>query len=373
MTIAYVTDAIYPYNKGGKEVRLYEISTRLAKMGHEVHIYTMKWWNGPKDRIEDGVHLHAISKLYPMYSGDRRSIKEGVLFGLAAYKMLFKKFDIVDVDHMPFFPIFSMSVVCALRGKRLYGTWHEALTHSDWVSYMGFLPGTIAAIIERISIKLPYQITASSDHTRSLIKSELKRTERVCVISPGIDVAVLNKSKKKDLNCDVLYVGRLVKDKNVKLLISAVKEVAKTNKNVKCVLIGTGVEENNLRDQIKDGNISNFVRIISPLSKHQEVYDYMKASKVFVLPSNREGFGMVALEALACGTPVITTNSNSNAAKNLVKDKIFGSVVDANVQSFVKAILHWTKVRPSEKEMSKFVNNYDWKLLARRQEEVYDS
>ena len=44
MKIAFVSDAIYPYNKGGKEKRIYEISTRLAKRSHNVHVFCMKWW-----------------------------------------------------------------------------------------------------------------------------------------------------------------------------------------------------------------------------------------------------------------------------------------------------------------------------------------
>ena len=78
--IAFVSDTIYPYNTGGKEIRLYELSTRLANMGYQVDIYTMQWWSGSKHKTRGGVHLHAISKLYPIYTGDRRSIREAIMF-----------------------------------------------------------------------------------------------------------------------------------------------------------------------------------------------------------------------------------------------------------------------------------------------------
>src|ERR1044072_5117278 len=78
--IAIVTDTVYPYFKGGKEKRIYEITTRLASAGYDVHIYTMKWWDGPKDMVEDGVNFHAIDKLRKVYIGDgRRSIVSGLL------------------------------------------------------------------------------------------------------------------------------------------------------------------------------------------------------------------------------------------------------------------------------------------------------
>src|SRR4051812_29165957 len=100
MRIAIVSDAIYPYHMGGKETRIHELSTRLAQAGHDVHIYTMKWWDGPTNtRVERGVTLHAISRHMPLYKGEKRSIAEGVFFGVACLRLLREKFDVVDVDH----------------------------------------------------------------------------------------------------------------------------------------------------------------------------------------------------------------------------------------------------------------------------------
>ena len=120
MKIAYVSDAVYPYNKGGKEKRLYDISTRLARRGHDVHIYCMKWWKGPETHlVENGVHLHAISPYYPLYSGERRSIKEGILYGISCLKLIKEDWDVIDVDHMPFFPIIFTKIVCVLKWKKM--------------------------------------------------------------------------------------------------------------------------------------------------------------------------------------------------------------------------------------------------------------
>src|SRR5664280_750230 len=100
MKIALVSDAIYPYNKGGKETRIFELSTRLAEAGHDVHIYTMKWWDEPHNqRAENGVTLHAISPKYSLYKDEKRSIKQGILFGLACLRLLRAKFDVAEVDH----------------------------------------------------------------------------------------------------------------------------------------------------------------------------------------------------------------------------------------------------------------------------------
>lgn len=365
-----MSDAIYPYNKGGKEKRLYELSTRLARLGHDVHIYTMHWWQTPeKTRLEDGVQLHAISKLHNMYHGDRRSIKEAVLFGLACFKLLFARFEILDVDHMPFFPIYSAWIVCTLRGKRLYGTWHEALSAQDWVSYMG-RAGYIAALIERVSIQLPHRVIAASAHTQSRIQSELKRTRRISLIPSGIDVKNIGKIKPADIACDVLYSGRLVKDKNVDKLILAVAKIVKTNNKIRCIIIGHGIEKPHLEKMIQKLGLTEHITLLDPLPDAKDIYAYMKASKVFCLPSVREGFGIVALEALGCGTPVITVDYHANAAKAFINEAANGSVVSLKPQVLAKAIEYWVNVVKPE-DIAHQVANYDWNKLVKNQTKVY--
>ncbi|MDB5184235.1 MAG: hypothetical protein JWN38_43 [Candidatus Saccharibacteria bacterium] len=371
MNITFVSDAIYPYNKGGKEKRLYELSTRLAAMGHDVHIYTMHWWESPeKSRIEHGVHLHAISRFYPMYKGDVRSIKQGVLFGLACFRLFRIKFEILDVDHMPFFPIYSAWLVCLFRGKRFHGTWHEALSRKDWVNYMG-AAGNIAALVERISVQLPHAVTAASDHTHRLIKTELKRRRNISVVSSGIDVGLINAVKPARRRIDVLYAGRLVKDKNIDKLVDAIGLAAKTMPSLRCTIVGHGAEKQRIMRQIKKLKLQSHINLVEPLTNASDIYAYMKISRVFCLPSVREGFGIVALESLACNTPVITTSAPANAAKDLINGKN-GSVVSLTVESLAQAITRWvSNARP--RALAKTVADYGWDSLAEKQLGVYIS
>ncbi len=369
MNITFVSDAIYPYNKGGKEKHLYEISTRLAGMGHDVHIYTMHWWKGAENsRVENGVTLHAISKLYAMYKGDKRTIKQGILFGLACLKLIKVKFEVLDVDHMPFFPIYCAWIVCKLKGKKLYGTWHEALSRSDWTSYMG-ITGNIAYVIEHLSIKLPYKISAASEHTAMLLGSIHGRSKNVSVIPPGVDISLINSIQPVKKNIDVLYTGRLVKDKNINVLIEAINIAKKLHPKISCVIVGQGIEKNRLESLVRKLKLSKNVLFLEPLESN-DVYAYMKAAKVFCLPSVREGFGIVALEAIACGTPVITTNAEANAAKDLIKDNVSGSVTDINAVSFADKISYWLK-NTSAIDADKVIGKYDWQKIARSQAKVY--
>lgn len=81
--VALVSDAIYPYHLGGKELRYHELTRRLAAQA-DVHVYTMHWWPGPPVLTDGGVKFHAISRWRPLYVGDRRSLSEPVRFASAA-------------------------------------------------------------------------------------------------------------------------------------------------------------------------------------------------------------------------------------------------------------------------------------------------
>lgn len=370
--IVFVSDGIYPYMKGGKEKRLHEISKHLAVMGYDVHIYTMHWWSGPeKQRIEDGVQLHALCNYHNMYHGDRRSIKEGVVFSLACFKLLWVAFDVLDVDHMPFLPILSSWVVCKLRGRRFFGTWHEALSNREWTDYMG-PGGWVASLVERISVRLPYTITAASAHTKELLASIHGRAERVGLVASGIDIKLMKAVKPANISCDVLYAGRLVKDKNIRTLIRAIDTIAKTDPTVCCIIIGQGIEAPYLKRLVSHLRLQNNIIFLEPFAEANEVYAYMKAAKVFCLPSTREGFSLVTLEALGCGTPVITVDSPANAAKRFITDGQNGSIVPCTTEALAQAITYWTSLR-QKPDTAVELAEYDWHSLAEKQMKVYTS
>jgi len=114
MKIAFVYDAVYPYHPGGKEKRLFEIVRRLSH-NHEIHIYCMKWWEGSDNFIRENIYYYAIAKNVPLYDNkNRRSIWQGIYFGLNCLKLIKEDFDLVDVDHMPFCQLFSIKLVCLL-------------------------------------------------------------------------------------------------------------------------------------------------------------------------------------------------------------------------------------------------------------------
>jgi len=360
MRIALVSDVVYPYHKGGKERRLDEVSRRLAAAGHDVHIYTMKWWEGENDKTVHGVHMHAICKKYELYQGERRSIKEGIMFALACFKMFGKKFDVAEVDHMPYFPLYSMWLVCLLKRRPMLATWHEVWGRDYWKTYMGGLSGTIAYLIERFSIFLPKQFVAVSPYTARRLREEYGVKEsRIIVSTNGTNLDIIKEAPIAKNGADIVYVGRLLAHKNVDMLIRAVKTLAKDMPGVSCVIVGKGPESEPLKKLVKELGLSNQVRVIPPIESSRDLFSTMKAGKAFVFPSEREGFGLIALEAGACGLPILTLNDPGNATVDLVVPGKNGDVFNDEAE-LVRLLKKYLARKSSRAAIEKFAQKYDW-------------
>ncbi|HWY80119.1 MAG TPA: glycosyltransferase family 4 protein [Candidatus Sulfotelmatobacter sp.] len=371
LTIAFVSDAVYPFNKGGKEKRLYEMSTRLVNAGHNVHIYCMKWWKTKdNERFENGVYLHAISPLFPLYSGKRRSIKQAIFFALACFKLLAVDFDVIDVDHMPHLVLFSTKIVTVLKRKKLYVTWNEVWGREYWNEYLGRL-GNIAYIIEWLSVRMPDEIIAVSKHTKNKLITDLGIQKNITVVPNGIDLKVINSIKPSKCKSDIIFAGRLLSHKNVNLLISSIHLLKSSFPNIKCIIVGKGPEEKKLKKLVRSLQIKNNVLFYDFLENQNDLYALMKASKVFVFPSTREGFGIAALEANASGIPVITTDHQDNATKDLIKNGLNGETVQLDKNKIAKIIKKYLTTNLVPNNYITIVKKYNWDALSKRIERVY--
>lgn len=338
LRVAFVSDAVYPFHKGGKEKHLHEVSRRLAELGREVHIYTMKWWEGARDIDIDGIHYHAISRLYPMYAGERRSIKQGLLFSMACLKMIGKPFDVVSVDNIPHFPLFAMRLICTLRRKRLYTTWHEVWGKDYWLEYLGGLRGYIGHLVEKASMKLPDTIISVSHHTTKRLHAAGVRQDIHTVLN-GIDPELIFASPRHSDRYDVVYAGRLIKHKNVDMLIESIAMVKDVHPHVSCVIIGDGPERGALEQRTQVLGLEANVRFKDFVENQTDLYGYIKASKMLVLPSIREGFGLIVAEANACNIPVITTSHEDNGARELIIEGENGYLTQADAEELAGRIL----------------------------------
>ncbi len=373
MKIAFIYDAVYPWVKGGAEKRVYELAKRLAQRGNEVHWYSIGWWwpeNGKKDMVMDGIHLHGVSNPIDLYSDDRRSIKEALLFALKLFTPIMKeKFDVVDCQGFPFFSCFTAKIHSMTGKSRLIITLHE-VWGDYWYEYLGKL-GIFGKLIERTMLGLTDNLITVSYKTQKDLR-EIKKSEKSIVIPNGIDFNHIQSITPSDEISDIIFAGRLIKEKNVDILIKSIQIVKQKIPNVRCMIVGDGPERSKLEELSFNLKIQDNIEFMGFTENYDDLIGYMKSSSVFVLPSIREGFGIVVIEANACGLPVVVVNHKMNAAVDLVQDGINGFRADASPEDIADKIIK--SIENKEKMESKCIDNseeYDWNKIVDALEKVY--
>lgn len=372
MRIAFVYDAVYPWVKGGAEKRVYEIGRRLADRGHDVHWFGLRWWGGEREMVLEGIHLHGVGAPRELYVNGRRSISEGLYFGVKTLTGLKGRFDVIDCQEFPYFSCFSAKLHSVLRASRLVITYYE-VWGDYWYEYLGRW-GFFGRSVERMTAWLPDIAVPISDRIKDDLK-ELKISEEIIRVVPnGVDFCRLNALPPAEDGFDVLYVGRLVSHKNVDVLLRAISITKKWIPDISCGIVGNGPEGSKLKNLSKELNLGNNVKFLGFVEKDEDVFSIMKSSKVFVLPSTREGFPNTILEANACGLPVIVINHEKNAAMGVVRDGYNGFISHLSPYEIAEKIV-WLLHNESSTHLHRnaldFARRHDWREVVRKIEDVY--
>lgn len=170
----------------------------------------------------------------------------------------------------------------------------------------------------------------------------------------------------------VLNVGNLYhKVKGHKYLIEAMSEVIKHRKDVLCIIIGSGKLYPELKKQIESLGLNNYIKLIGGKPSY-EIPIWMNACDVFVLPSLRESFGIVQIEAMACGKPVVATRNGGS--EEIIVSKDYGLICDpARPKELANNILlSLDKSWDSEKIVS-YVSQFSLSVIGNRILDIYDS
>jgi glycosyltransferase involved in cell wall biosynthesis len=371
--VALVTDAIYPYFRGGKELRYHELAARLSRRA-DVHVFTMNWWDGPPTRQEGHVTFHAVSRLYTMYAGDRRSFREAIFFALGCLRLLWFRFDVLEADQFPNFHILTLRVVTWIKRKPLTVTWHEVWGRDYWCKYLG-RAGEIAWFVEWLSMRVPDRLIAASDQTAARLRGVLGDRALISVVPNGIDLDGIRNSYPDAAKVDLVTVGRLLPHKNIDMLLDSVALLHASGLPVTCRVIGDGPLRDDLHARARALGIEAFVDFRHDVWEQKEVYALMKAARLAVFPSTREGFGIAVLEAIACGLPVVTTSAPDNLAQHLVVRSSTGVVCApsaADITSAVQSLLAGRDDRPVGTTVSQdaWLTDHGWDTAANRVAEV---
>lgn len=372
MRIAFIYDVAYPWVTGGAEMRVYEVARRLVLQGHEVHWYTLGWWwveNRQEDLVKDGIIFHGVSRPISIYSGSRRSIKEAIYFALKVLRPLFReKYDVVDCQGFPFFSCFTAWFHSLLGRSRLIITLHE-VWGEYWYQYLGKM-GILGRLVEKLMIHLTSNLIVVSSKTFQDLQKERKIDARI--IPNGLDFERIQELEPSPLGTDLLFAGRLIPEKGVDLLIRTLPILKRVHPDLKCLIIGDGPERSNLELLASKLELEDNINFTGFIKDQEELLRIMKSSQVFVLPSMREGFGMVVLEANASGLPVVVVNHPMNAAVELVKNNQNGFIVEASEKALADGIINGLNQKENLQEACiEFAQAYDWDEIVIDLEDFY--
>jgi glycosyltransferase involved in cell wall biosynthesis len=279
----------------------------------------MKFWGGEDILIREGVFLHGVCPARNLYAGGRRTLWQAIYFSIYLISPLLKeKFDIIDCQQFPYFSCFSAKLISKLKKIPLVITWHE-VWGDYWYEYLGW-KGFGGKTTERLVARLTPHIVAVSVTTTNNLKS-LGFCGKITVIPNGVDLQRIRSIVPSYEISDLIFVGRLIKEKHVDLLVRAFGILSSKQPELRLLIIGEGPEQSAIANIIHELSLEDHISCREFQDDHDEIIARMKAAKVCVLPSTREGFGITALESMACGLPVVTVDHPANAIRDLITEK----------------------------------------------------
>lgn len=370
MKIAMVT-TWFPPLVVGSGVRFYEIGKRLSKR-HEVHVYTTGCESvGGLPEAEGGGGLH-VHRLRRVELG--RSIEEDyhvlkLRFSLDVLRAVRKEdFDVVDCN-----VVSKPLVLAAARaGAPLVLTWHEVWGRRNF-RLLNPLLATPAFFVEFILPRLASMNVAVSETVRWQLTEVLGAGHgRVVVIPNGIDPKPFESISAEKRYGRILYAGRLERHKRVDILIHAYRRLKRNFPEAELIIVGEGPQGRYLRELSRrlgvDVKFYGFV-------PRERLVALMKSAWVFVLPSVREGQGIVLLEAMAAGTPPVAVAAEGSGVVDVIRDGYNGLLASETPESLEHAIRRLLADDELHSRLMtgglEFVRAYDWDVVAGEVERVY--
>ena len=371
MRIAIFTELFWPYILGGGENRYYEIAKRLARK-HEVHVYTMKLKGTKNYEIHENIHIHRLGIFkHPL---DKRSLKPLVFYFLHSLIKPLPNVDIIDCN--TYFPCISGFIRSKIRKKPIVATIHDVY-RGMWGFALGnkFL-NPVGNFIELLVCKLPYNkiITVSSSTKNLLMKTFSISNKMIEIIPNGIGIKTIDKIKAKKKKNQICYVGRLNPHKHIEDLIEVVEKLKSKIPDIKCKIVGGGVLRNKLERDIRRRGLSKQIEFCGFMKDYKNVIKIMKESEVFILPSTREGFGIVMIEAMRC--MAVPVAYKLDAYKDFCNNKNSVLVKERDVNELykkVEVLLINPKVRNDyAKNGFRTSAKFDWDRITKSIEELYE-
>ena len=363
MKIVILTGMFQIDHVNGTEVATYNIAKTLAKKGHDVHIIASGNRKFPREGREDNFYVHRV--FYP------RIPSLGVLYFWLKIPFYIKKID-PDIVHCQATQIGFPALLYKIFFKTPYIVWGRGSDiYFNW----------------KFSQLMNKLVLDSADEVIALTEDMKKKTQEfykkdIFVIPNGVNLENLIGLSKETARGRlkiginekiIIFVGRLSIEKGAMYLIKAMGIIKEKNPELRLLLVGYGSEEKKLMKLVKDMGLRHNVDFIG-MKKNKEVFEYMAASDVFVLPSLYEGFPNALLEAMASGLPIVA--SKVRGIPEIIEESENGFLVEPkDSNGIAEKILYLFDNSELKKRIclnnKEKVKNYSWDFVADSLIKVY--
>lgn len=373
-----------PKSIGGISTHVFYLSKELKNLGHEVHIITCEEGNAACEENDNGIYIHRV---HP-YKIDTLDFTKWVMqlnFSMIQRGILLinglGKFDIIHAHDW----------LCMYSAKALKCSFNIPMVctiHATEHGRNGGIKTEMQSYISGAEWMLSYEawkIITCSHYMRNEVNQLFGATwEKIWVIPNGVDIKSLKvafnrmpfrRQYAKDNEKIIFFVGRHVYEKGIHLLAEASKEVIRRNSNVKFVVAGTGPMTEEIKNRVYSNGLMEKFFFTGYIDSDIKNKLYQIADTA-IFPSLYEPFGIVALEAMAAGCPVVV--SDVGGLSEIVEHKVNGLKTYAgSASSLADNICEalWNNelisiLRDNAKKIVK--EKYTWEKVAKLTNEMYE-
>ena len=323
MNILHIVPSYYPaFEFGGPTQSVHLLNVALMKKSIAVKVLTTNIGLENIEHIETGkwLDINGVQvKYFPFYV---KQIGKSFTFSPGLFFALFhevKKCDLVHITGVWNFPIISASLVSNINSKPYIISPRGMLYKETFMMGNKYMKRIYYDFLIKYYLNRASAIHFTSEDERSSTLSYLKLNRPALVIPNGIDLTSYKTLPNKSLFKNkynilsnqkyILFLGRISKKKGLDILITAFEDLVKVDSDLLLVIAGPDTEDykKELDYLLEIRGLTNkvlFTGLLSGGDKHSAIVD----SEMLVLPSYSENFGMVVIEAMACGTPVVISN-----------------------------------------------------------------
>lgn len=348
MRICLVYDCLFPHTVGGAERWYRNLAQRLAAEGHQVTYLTLRQWDRGTDPGVPGVDVRVVGPRMRLYAGPgQRRILPPLVFGAGVLAHLLRhgrRYDVVHTCSFPYFSLLAAALAAPPGRYRLAADWFEVWSRGYWREYLGRAGGDVGWLVQRLCARVPQRAFCFSE-----LHAQRLRAEGLCgevTMLAGAYDGPLEVRPVKDAEPLVVFAGRHIPEKGVPAIPPAVALARASVPGLRAVICGDGPDRAETARLLARLELDEVIELPGFVTA-EEVDALMARALCVLLPSRREGYGMVVIEAATHGTPSVLVAGADNAAVELISEAENGFVArSASPEDLAAAIVAVDRAGP---------------------------